>query len=133
MTPIVVEERNSHRKHNDIGDEQYEHNQVPIEAKITARMNDPVAHLLLPYLLLEHALLAAEQLHGQLIIRRLQHAHKVRLEISGIGGLARLGGQVRLVAATAERTAERVEAVAVRELLEQSALLAVAVDYIVGT
>lgn len=47
MTHILVEKRNGNRQNDDIGDEQYQHDQVPVEAEVTAWMNDPVADLLL--------------------------------------------------------------------------------------
>ena len=85
VAPVVVEERDGDGQYDDVGDEQDEHDEVPVEAKARARMYDPVADLLLAHLLLEHALAAAEQLHRQLVVRRLQHAHKVRLEVR-VGG-----------------------------------------------
>ncbi len=81
MTPIVIEKRNGHRQNDHVGYQQYEHDQVPVEAKVGARMNDPVTHFLLSHLFLEHTLATAKQLHGQLVVRRLEHADHVGFQI----------------------------------------------------
>ena len=68
-------------------------------------MNYPVANLLLSELFLEDALLAAEQLHRQFIIGRLQHADKVVFQV-GIGG--RLGLVQVVVRAAVDQIAREI-------------------------
>ena len=47
VTHVLVEEGNAYGQNDDVGDEQYEHDQVPVEAEVAARVDDPVADLLL--------------------------------------------------------------------------------------
>lgn len=74
---LFAEEGDGHGENDDVGDQQDQHQQVPVEAKVRTRMDDAVAGALLSHSLLEKAFLAAEELHGQLVVTGFEQIHEV--------------------------------------------------------
>jgi len=52
-------------------------------------MNDPLADSLLPEFLLQQSVLVAKQLHGQLVVGRLEQSDQLVAEV--VGKISRLG------------------------------------------
>ena len=76
VTHVLVEEGNAYGQNDDVGDEQYEHDQVPVEAEVAARVDDPVADLLLAQFFL---LKQCQDKKGLFKLSKLGHLHCIKV------------------------------------------------------